>query len=95
MATIQTTLQNRRRMGKKSGIQIALDKFDGSPTKLAAAVGNGVLRQHVQHWLKAGRVSPEKCPEVSAATGVTCEALNDNVDWKLAAKVGADAERAV
>lgn len=71
-------------MSKKTGIQAAVDKFDGSPSKLAEAIGNGVLRQHVEHWLKAGRVSAERTPEVSVATGVPCEQLNDRVNWSLA-----------
>lgn len=71
-------------MERKTGIQIALEKFEGSPSKLAEAVGNGVLRQHVEHWLKVGRVSAERTPEVSAATGVPCEMLNNRVNWQLA-----------
>lgn len=71
-------------MIQKTGIQRAVDKFDGIPAKLAEAVGSGVLRQHVEHWLKAGRVGPEKCPEVAVATGIPCEELNDRVNWALA-----------
>lgn len=71
-------------MIQKTGIQRAVDKFDGIPAKLAEAVGGGVLRQHIEHWLKAGRVSAEKCPEVAAATGMSCEELNDRVNWALA-----------
>lgn len=70
-------------MGTKTGIQTAVDKFDGSPSKLAEAIGGGVLRQHVEHWLKVGRVSAERCPDVFAATGVPCEDLNDKVNWAL------------
>lgn len=70
-------------MENKTGIQRAVDSFDGSPSKLADAVGRGVLRQHVEHWLKVGRVSAERCPDVFAATGVPCEQLNDKVNWAL------------
>lgn len=70
-------------MDQKTGIQRAVDLFDGSPSKLAEAVGCGVIRQHVEHWLKAGRVSAERCPDVSAASGVPCEELNDKVNWAL------------
>ena len=70
-------------MNHKTGIQKAVHLFDASPTKLAAAIGQGVLRQHVEHWLKAGRVSAERCPEVSAATGIQCQDLNDKVNWAL------------
>ena len=74
-------------MSKKTGIQLAVDKFDGSPSKLAQACGNGILRQHVEHWRKAGRVSAEHTPVVSAASGVPCELLNDRVDWSLVREV--------
>lgn len=78
-------------MANKTGIQRAVDAFDSSPSKLAEAVGGGVLRQHVEHWLKVGRVSAERCPEVFAATGVPCEELNDKVNWALV-RNGAAAE---
>ncbi|MDP4076218.1 YdaS family helix-turn-helix protein [Acidovorax sp. A1169] len=70
-------------MANSTGIQRAVESFDGSPSKLAKAVGGGVLRQHVEHWLKTGRVSAERCPEVAAATGIRCEDLNDQVNWAL------------
>lgn len=82
-ATLQTTLHKARPMANKSGIQRAVEAFDGSPSKLAKAVGHGVLRQHVEHWLKIGRVSAERCPEVSFTTGISCEELNDKVNWEL------------
>lgn len=69
-------------MDSSTGIQRAVEKA-GSPAKLADLVGNGVLRQHVEHWLKVGRVSAERTPDVSAATGVAPEALNDRVNWAL------------
>lgn len=77
-------------MEQKTGIQEAVDKFGGSPSRLAEAVGNGVLRQHVEHWLKVGRVSAERCPDVHAATGVPCSALNDRVNWALLTPVTAE-----
>lgn len=56
-----------------SPIQRALAKFDNSPTKLAAAIGRGVLRQHVEHWLKPGRSVPEKhVRALHELTGVPC-----------------------
>lgn len=70
-------------MEQRTGIQEAVDKFGGSPARLADAVGKGVLRQHVEHWLKVGRVSAERCPDVFAATGVPCASLNDRVNWSL------------
>ena len=71
----------------QSGIARAVAMYENKPAKLAEAVGNGVLRQHVEYWLKAGRVSPERCPEVAAATGIACSELNDKVDWALAGKL--------
>ena len=70
----------------QTGIEKAVAMHDGSPSKLAAAVGNGVLRQHVEHWLKTGRVSAEKTPDVHHATGIPCRELNDRVNWSLANK---------
>jgi hypothetical protein len=57
-------------MPKQPPIQRALAKFDGSPTKMAAALGSGVLRQHVEHWVKSGRVPTEHCRAVYELTGV-------------------------
>lgn len=74
-------------MNSKTGIQRAVEVFDNSPTKLAAAVGNGVLRQHVEHWLTAGRVTADKCPEVAAASGIPIEDLNEKVNWPLVRKL--------
>ena len=70
-------------MGKKTGIQEALDLFDGSPTKLAAAVGGDVVRQNVEHWVKTRRVPADKCSRVSVATGIPVERLNPEEDWDL------------
>lgn len=68
---------------QKTGIQKALDKFDNSPTKLANAVGNKVLRQHVEHWLKSGRVPADKAPDVERVTGVPCELLSPDTNWAV------------
>lgn len=73
-------------MANNSGIQEAV-ALKGSPTKLAEAVGNKCQRQHVEHWLKNGRVSVEFAPHVAAATGIALERLNDRMDWSLASAV--------
>lgn len=75
-------------MQQSTGIELAVE-MKGSPAKLAEAIGNGVLRQHVEHWLKTGRVSAERAPDVSAATGIAIEKLNDKVNWALARKTRA------
>lgn len=76
-------------MPKKTGIERALEKYEGSPTKMAVAIGNGVIRQHIEHWLKSGRVPAERCPEVAAATGIPLRDLNDKVNWALACEAKA------
>lgn len=88
-------------MGQKTGIQRAVELFGNSPTRLAAAVGGGLVRQHVEHWLSVGRVPAEKCPEVAVTTGVALEELNDKVNWDLVRgdavvrKKGATAARSI
>lgn len=70
-------------MHKETGIEQAVKKFDGSPTKLANAVGGAVLRQHIEHWLKVGRVPAERAPELERATGIPCEILCPDVAWDV------------
>jgi hypothetical protein len=67
-------------MSAVSGVKRAVDRFDGSPTKMAAALGGDVLRQHVEHWLKVGRVPPEHAPAVTAKTSVPLWELRPD-DW--------------
>ena len=74
-------------MNQQTGIAEAVAKFDNSPTKLAAAIGGPVLRQHIEHWLKAGRVPAARCAEVSSVTSIPLERLNDNVNWSLVREV--------
>lgn len=70
-------------MSAVSGIQKAVEHFEGSPTRMAAAVGDGVLRQHIEHWLKVGRVPAEHCVAVERATSgkVTRKDLRPE-DWR-------------
>jgi len=76
-------------MEQKTGIELAMERFDGSPTKLANAIGGSVLRQHVEHWIKAGKVPADKAPEVEIATGIPCEALCPGVRWDVLRKTTA------
>ena len=78
-------------MSEKTGIEQAVDLFDGSPTKLADAIGKAVLRQHIEHWLKTGRVPADKAPDVEAATGIPVELLNPVVNWGVVRGVPAQA----
>lgn len=69
-------------MPKKSGIQEAVEMFEGSPTKLAAAVGGDVSRQNIEHWLKLGYVPREgDCAAVALATLIPVERLNPLLPW--------------
>ena len=72
-------------MPKNSGIQNALALFDGSPSRLATACGDGVLRQHIEHWVKTGRVPADRCPLIEKATAgvVRCEELRPDVAWDV------------
>lgn len=70
-------------MEHKSGIEQALAMFEDSPTKLARAIGGGVLRQHIEFWLKAGKVSSDKAPDVEKVTGIPCEILCPGVNWSV------------
>lgn len=69
-------------MDHKKGIELALEKFDNSPTKLAQAVGGSVIRQHVEHWLKSGRVPADKAPDVMVATGIDVDLLCPETNWR-------------
>jgi len=69
-------------MEQKTGIELALEKFENSPTKLAQAVGGSVIRQHVEHWLKAGRVPADKAPDVMVASGVDVDLLCPETNWR-------------
>lgn len=70
---------------KSAAIEKAVDLFEGSAKKLADAIGRGVLRQNVEHWLKSKRVPSDHCPAIERATNgaVTCEELRPDVDWAV------------
>lgn len=70
-------------MAEKTGIELAIERFDNSPTKLARAVGGTTIRQHVEHWLKAGKVPADKAPDVMAATGIPVEELCPDTNWAV------------
>jgi DNA-binding transcriptional regulator YdaS (Cro superfamily) len=66
---------------KQNGIEKALELYGNSPTKMARAIGHGVIRQHIEHWLKMGRVPADKAPDVMLATGVKVDELCPGVNW--------------
>ncbi len=76
-------MHKRRVMEQKTGIEQALSKFEGSPTKLASAIGGKVIRQHVEHWLKAKKVPADRAPDVERVTGIPCEILCPDVNWSV------------
>lgn len=63
-----------------SGIQRALDLYE-TTTALAAACGEDVKRQNIEHWLALGYVPVGKCHKVANATGIPVEELNPLHDW--------------
>lgn len=69
-------------METQTGIQLALEKFDNSPTKLAQAIGGSVIRQHIEHWVKTGRVPADKAPDVMLATGISVDLLCPDTNWE-------------
>lgn len=68
-------------MAEQTAIQRVMAHFDNSPSQLATAIGGKVKRQHVEHWVKVGRVPAEYCPDIEALTGVACEELRSDVSW--------------
>lgn len=65
----------------QTGIQKALDRFQGSPSMLAQAIGGSVIRQHIEHWVKTGRVPADKAPDVMLASGISVEQLCPDTNW--------------
>lgn len=62
----------------------------GFPTKagfrksLSAAVGKPISNARIQNWLNRDKKVPaEICPHIEQISGIPCEALNTDMDWKL------------
>lgn len=64
-------------------VERAVAACGGSPSALAAAIGDGVLRQHVEYWLKTGRVPAERCAGVERASGIPRWELRPDDWWKV------------
>ena len=75
-------------MEHETGLTKAIEIFQGSPSKLAAALDGDVKRQNVEHWVKTGVVPAERCPAIEEATGglVRCEDLRPDVRWDVLRK---------
>jgi DNA-binding transcriptional regulator YdaS (Cro superfamily) len=80
---LQTYLQKAQTMEHQTGIEQAIAMFENSTTKLARAVGGNVLRQHIEHWKKVGKVPAEKAPDVEKVTGIPCEVLCPDTNWAV------------
>jgi DNA-binding transcriptional regulator YdaS (Cro superfamily) len=70
---------------EQTPLRRALNAYEGSAVKLAAAMGGGILRQHIEHWLRIGQVPAAKAPLIELATdrAVTCEELRPDVAWHV------------
>lgn len=66
----------------KTGIERAVDCFEGSPTRFAAEMDDGTSRQNVEHWLRAGRVPAEHCRRAAEIGNVDLWDLRPT-DWHL------------
>lgn len=69
--------------GIQTGIQQALNKFDGSPTQLAKAAGGTITRQNIEYWQKKGVVPAAHAPLIEKASGIVCEVLTPGTDWSV------------
>ena len=60
-------------------------KIAGGMTKMAGSLS---LSSHavVYQWKKK-QVPAEKCPDIEALTGITCEQLRPDVNWAVLRKV--------
>lgn len=72
-------------MSPKKALEQAVQKA-GSPTALAALIGGGVKRQHVEYWLKVGKTPATYCPAIERAVGVRCEDLDPTTEWSVLRK---------
>ncbi|QEZ47208.1 transcriptional regulator [Cupriavidus oxalaticus] len=71
-------------------MRLAIDKAGGLK-KLADALGKK-RTQTVANWLTRGAPT-EECPAIESVTGVPCELLRPNVDWKKFQRVLCDPDR--
>jgi DNA-binding transcriptional regulator YdaS (Cro superfamily) len=80
LALIEKLARIRSMSNDQSPIDRAIDKAGGI-TALARAMN---LSGHsVVHQWRLTRVPAEKCPDIEALTGVTCEDLRPDVNWAV------------
>lgn len=58
----------------------------GGITKLAEVLGEGTKSQTIANWMTRG-VPLERCLLIEKITGVRCEDLNPEIDWKTMREV--------
>ncbi|MDP9651930.1 transcriptional regulator [Paraburkholderia caledonica] len=58
----------------------------GGITKLAEQLGEGTKSQTIANWMTRG-VPLERCVLIEKVTGVRCEDLNPEIDWKTMREV--------
>lgn len=56
-------------------------KAAGGITKLAELLGDGTRSQTIANWMTRG-VPLERCVIIQKVTGIRCEDLNPDIDWK-------------
>lgn len=66
----------------------------GGPAKCASALGHGVTRQNVEHWLRVGRVPAEHCCDLERLTGVDRSLLRPDDFARIWPHLSAAASRA-
>ena len=75
-------------MTPDEALSTAIDVCGGTPSALAQALGGGLVRQNVEHWIAAKAVPAKHCPSIERETvkrgkPVRCEDLNPDVDWSV------------
>jgi DNA-binding transcriptional regulator YdaS (Cro superfamily) len=68
-----------------TALREAIEKAGGM-TKLAELLGEGTKSQTIANWMTRG-VPLERCVLIEKVTGVRCEDLNPEIDWKTMREV--------
>jgi len=66
----------------RDALKEAID-FCGGQAALAASLG--LRQQHIWNWLNrdGSAIPAQYCPSIERVTGVRCERLRPDVDWKV------------
>ena len=62
---------------------ILAELYDGSTTRMAAAIGGKVKRQNIEHWLASGRIPWEHCSAIERLSSghFPCEVVRSDLTW--------------